>query len=702
MDTKIKWAGLGQIDIDSFSTPRRFNFFVEGISDRAEDKFEEIFGPPEKAAFKDGKPTKAAEGFARKNGKSVDDIEIRDTDKGRYCFLKVEEKGRTAKEILAEIIPQAIAEVGAPKSMTWIPGNKFAWPRPIRHILALLDDEVIEFDFHGIPVGRITRGHPFHGRREIEIEKADIDKFKEELEKEYVILDSEERKKKIKGELERVFKKEGIVFDENKLGTLLDEVTNLVEWPEVVVGEFDEEFLELPKEIVQAAMMEHQRYFPVEKEDGTLINKFVTVSNRPQLKDETVERNAYYLQTIGVGNERVIRARLADAKFFYDEDRGKKLEDYVPELAGMVYHAKLGSNLDKVNRLVELCGKIGPMLGYDKNHTELAERAAFLCRADLVTQMVGEFPSLQGVIGSIYAKEIAKEEEPEVRWAIKRYHNYNVHHYAPGFSGVVANILSTADRLDTLVAFFAIGEEPKGNQDPYALRRAVLGLLDSLENKNVEPAKLLVEATGALINSVEFRPDEVIQNVLRFMRDRLYVKYTSQVYLPDHVRSVLERGMKYPLNRIRPKLKALRNLYKKNKSDWFDLVKSVQRCRPGKIAKDLEEKGLDVNASPDPGKFKPEDDEEGKYEHKLYRLFKEVEKRFIELTDNREYVEAGNYFLEKMKDPINEFYDKVFVNVENPELRLNRVRLTGAIYELFAENFADMAEIAGPEKTSEQ
>jgi glycyl-tRNA synthetase beta chain len=582
--------------------------------------------------------------------------------------------------------------------MTWIPGDKFSWPRPIRHILALLDDEVIEFDFHGIPVGRVTRGHPFHGKRKIKIENADIKEFESILEKELVILDFEKRKKMIRKLIDKEFKKESAVFTD-KLGELLDEVANLVEYPDLIVGEFDKEFLSLPKEIIQAAMMEHQRYFPMERKDGTLISKFVTVSNRPHKKEkESKEEFAKIQASIRAGNERVIRARLADAKFFYDEDRKKKLEDYVPELAGMVYHAKLGSNLDKVNRLVELCGKIGQMLDYDEKTTEYAKRAAYLCRADLVTQMVGEFPPLQGVVGRIYAE--LDGLPPEIALSIEE-HYCSPRSHRDEFSFPTedsGDVLAIADRVDSLVAFFAIGEEPKGNHDPYALRRAAIELLVFLLNPsrfNVALAELIRQGADTLINTLEFNAANVIHKLLNFMHDRLAVYFTSG-FPYDHVNAVLSRGMGYPLYFLIGKLNALTRLYENKKSGWFDLVKSVQRCRPGKIAKDLKEKGLDVNAPPEPEKFT----EEG--EHTLYNLFEKVKPRFIALTYEREYVEAGELFLREMKDPINDFFDNVFVNVEDEEIRLNRLRLTGAIYELFAENFADMAEIAGPEKTSER
>jgi glycyl-tRNA synthetase beta chain len=576
--------------------------------------------------------------------------------------------------------------------MTWIPGNKFSWPRPIRHILALLDDKVIKFDFHGIPVDRITRGHPFHGKRKIKIENADIKEFESILEKELVILDFEKRKKMIRKLIDKEFKKESAVFTD-KLDDLLDEVANLVEYPDVIVGEFDKEFLSLPKEIIQAAMMEHQRYFPMEKEDGTLINKFVTISNRPKRKKETKKKFDKVRATIRAGNERVIRARLADAKFFFEDDCKRPLESYFQDLAGMVYHAKLGSNLEKANRLVRLVSEIGPLLEYDEKVIESARRAAYLCRIDLVTGMVGEFPSLQGIVGKIYAGLDGAEDE--VAAAIAEY-------YWPRYSGeelkagAAGELLLIADKLDSLVGFFAIGEEPKGNQDPYALRRAAIALVTILIEKRhtIAPGAMLVEACNSYINMLEFDPAGLIQNILRFMKDRFYVNYTGQGYPADHVRSVLEDGVRYPLYMLPIKLDALKKLH--DEPGWFDLVKSVQRCRPGKIAKDLEEKGLDVTAPPKPEKFT----EDG--ERTIFGIFEEVRIDFLLLIGKDEYVKAGELFLRRFKDPINDFFDNVFINVEDEEIRLNRLRLTGAIYELFAENFADMAEIAGPEKTSEQ
>ncbi|MHC4660711.1 MAG: glycine--tRNA ligase subunit beta [Planctomycetota bacterium] len=692
----------GEKSPQGFATPRRFCVFIQDLEVETIKTISKVVGPPENVAFKDGKPTKAAEGFAKKLGVSVADLLIEQKDNKNYIYVEVIKEPIAARDYLAKRIPEAISDMDFSKSMRWMPSDKFSWPRPIRHILALLDDEVIEFDFHGIPVGRITRGHPFHGAREIEIKTADVEKFKEVLEKEYVILNHSKRKEKIENRIKAEFEKNGAVFAPD-LENLLDEVTKLVEWPEVIVGKFDEEFLppHVPKEVVKAAMMEHQRYFPMERGDGTLINKFATVSNRPKRADETEKEFKKIRDSIRAGNERVIRARLADAKFFYDEDRKKKLEDYVPELAGMVYHEKLGSNYDKVKRLETLCGKIGPMLGYDETATGNAKRAALLCRADLVTQMVGEFPSLQGVIGGRYSDE---NEDELVTNSIKNYYwpQGAMDKEPPKYPPSV--ILLIADKVDTLVSFFAIGEEPKGNQDPYALRRAAIALNSILMSRmlklNIELARLVKEGCKTLNDSLGVNTSDLMQNVMSFLRDRLTERLKLETGQPiEYIRAVLARGMNRDLYKIKNKLDGLIHL---EGPGWFDLVKSVQRCRPGKIAKDLEKKGLDVKASPEAEKFKPEDDEEGKYEHKLCKLFQEVKDEFISRTNKGEYAEAGKYFLEKMKDPINEFFDKVFVNVEDEEIRLNRLRLTGAIYELFAEHFADMAEIAGPEKTSGQ
>jgi len=672
------------------ATPRRFVIYIpklEGETVGRSTRESRTYGPPLAIAYKDEKPTKAAEGFARKFGRNVDHL-LKDEDEGKVYFI---EPPIPASKYLAEIIPQAIESVIAPKSMTWIPGNKFSWPRPIRHILALLDDKVIKFDFQGIPVGRITRGHPFHGKREIKIENADIKEFEKLLKKELVVLDFEKRREMIKDLIDKAFKAEGEVFNSDRYADLLDEVANLVEYPDLIVGEFDEEFLSLPKEIIQAAMMEHQRYFPMEKQGGTLINKFVTISNRPKRKKEAKKKFEKVKATIRAGNERVIRARLADAKFFFEDDRKRPLESYFQDLAGMVYHAKLGSNLEKANRLVRLCSEIGPLLENDEKVIEQARRAAYLCRIDLVTGMVGEFPSLQGVVGKIYAG--LEGEESEVAEAITEY-------YWPRYSGEnlsadkAGELLLIADKLDSLAGFFAIGEEPKGNQDPYALRRAAIGLVTILVEKriNIAPGALLVEACNSYINMLEFDPAELIQNILRFLKDRLYVNYTSRGYPADHVRAVLEGGVRYPLYMLPIKLEALKKLH--DEPGWFDLVKSVQRCRPGKIAKDLEKKGLDATAPPDPGKFT----EDG--ERTIFKIYEDVRPEFLLLIGKDEYVRAGELFLQRFKDPINDFFDNVFINVEDEAIKLNRLRLTGAIYGLFAENFADMAEIAGPEKNS--
>jgi glycyl-tRNA synthetase beta chain len=449
-----------------YGTPRRLAVLISGLPQRQPEREEEAKGPPAKAAFKDGKPTKAAEGFAASRGVSTADLEIRDTDKGEFVFVQQKIPGRQTAELLQEMVPDWILGLEGDRFMRWGDGEA-KFPRPIRWLVTLLDEQLLPVTLeNGSEVcvsDRTTYGH-----RVLHPDPAVLSAAQDyvsALEKAYVMVDPAARREVILQQVAKVAKSvkgEAVVNDD-----LLAEVIDLVEWPTAIVGKFDEEFLDLPAQVTITEMESHQRYFPVRPtaESDQLLPYFITVSNGDPAKSEAIAR----------GNERVIRARLADGQFFFEADRKQPLADYVPQLATVTFESQLGSVLDKVGRIGKVAALLSSQLALNSEQTQQVARAAELCKADLVTQMVGEFPELQGYIGQKYA--LSSGEPAAVAEAIYE-------HYLPKGAGdslpqsLVGQVVGIADRLDTLVSIFSIGKLPKGSTDPFALRRAANAIVN--------------------------------------------------------------------------------------------------------------------------------------------------------------------------------------------------------------------------------
>ena len=457
---------LSYEDIKFYGTPRRLAVLISGLPQRQPDREEEAKGPPAKAAFRDGKPTKAAMGFAASRGVSVEDLEVRDTGKGEFVFVQQTIPGRTTAELLKEQVTSWIFNLEGNRFMRWSDGE-LRFPRPIRWLVTLLDGELlpitIENGSETCQSDRTSEGHRVLHPEIVSLN--DAQDYASALEKAYVAVDPGERRKTILQQVEKVAQSVSGYAEVNH--DLLAEVVDLVEWPTAVVGRFDEEFLNLPTQVTITEMESHQRYFPVRPKAGSdaLLPYFITVSNGDPAKSELITQ----------GNERVIRARLADGKFFFDADRKKPLEAYVPQLEAVTFEASLGSVLDKANRVVDIAALLSDQLGLSEQEKQLATRAAKLCKADLVTQMVGEFPELQGYIGQKYAA--ASGEPDAVADAIYE-------HYLPKGAGdtlpqtQTGQVVGIADRLDTLVSIFSIGKLPKGSSDPFALRRAANAIVN--------------------------------------------------------------------------------------------------------------------------------------------------------------------------------------------------------------------------------
>jgi len=446
--------------IQIYGTPRRLAVVLEGLPDRQPDREEEVKGPSVQAAFKDGKPTKAAEGFARSKGVSVEDFETRTTDKGDFIFVTLKIPGRPVPELLTELVPQWIFGLEGKRFMRWGDGDQ-RFSRPVRWLVTLWDHDVLPLTLeNGVEVvtsDRLTQGHRVLHPIAAMIPTASD--YLTTLRRAFVEPDPAQRRATILAQAEEAARSVGGVASINE--DLLDEVTDLVEYPTAVVGKFEPEFLEVPAEVLVMEMESHQRYFPVLKAEGSseLLPCFITISNGDPKKSAIIAE----------GNGRVIRARLSDGRYFFDADRKKPLEDYLPQLETVTFQEDLGSMRQKVDRIVQIAGHIARQLKLSEGDRATVQRAALLCKADLVTHMVGEFPELQGVMGQKYA--IASNESQAVADAI-------FEHYLPRGANdqmpqtLAGQVVGLSDRLDTLVGIFSLGMIPTGSSDPFALRRA--------------------------------------------------------------------------------------------------------------------------------------------------------------------------------------------------------------------------------------
>jgi glycyl-tRNA synthetase beta chain len=446
--------------LELYGTPRRLAVLIQGLPERQDDREEAIKGPAAQAAFKDGKPTKAAEGFARSRGVSVSDLEIRSTDKGKFVFVQQKIPGRSTADLLTELVPRWIFGLEGKRFMRWSDGD-LRFPRPLRWLVALLDEAVLPITItngsESFVSDRISQGHRVLHPDPVSIPAAS--EYRDCMETAWVQVDPAQRRALIEAQAHEAAK---LVGGHASISpTLLEEVINLVEYPTAVVGKFDPEFLELPPEVIVTEMESHQRYFPVLKAEGAgeLLPYFITISNGDPAKSDV----------IAAGNQRVIRARLSDGKYFFDLDRKYPLESYLPRLEKVTFQENLGSVRQKVDRIVSIANRLADQLQVSESDRTTIQRAALLCKADLVTQMVGEFPELQGVMGEKYAH--SSGESPEVATAIGE-------HYLPRGAGdrlpvtLAGQVVGLADRLDTLIGIFSLGMIPSGSSDPFALRRA--------------------------------------------------------------------------------------------------------------------------------------------------------------------------------------------------------------------------------------
>ena len=651
-------AGLEFNEIKTFATPRRLTTVVEGLPARSPDMREERKGPRVDA------PDAAIKGFLKSTGlASADQAERRDDKKGAYYVALLERPGHATAEVIAEIIPELVESFPWPKSMRWGCG-RLRWVRPLQSIICLLDGKVVPFEVHGIRSGKETRGHRFMAHEPFKVRR--FKDYDEKLRDAKVILDGDERARIILEGARKAAAKEGLTLLEDE--ALLAENAGLTEWPVVLLGSFDEEFLSVPPEVLATSMKAHQKCFSLRKKDGALANRFIVVANL-EARDKG--------NAIVAGNERVIRARLADAKFFFEQDRKVMLPDRVPKLKEIVFHEKLGSQYERVQRVWRLARELAPLVDADP---DLAERAAILAKADLVSLMVGEFPELQGVMGRYYALD--QEEIEAVADAIAA-------HYRPlGPSDdvprdPVAIAVALADKLDMLVGFWAIDEKPTGSKDPYALRRAALGVIRIvLENDlrlRLKEYLLTHQATAKFDPAVHNLADRL----LSFFADRLKVHLRDQGARHDLVDAVFALGGDDLLIIVR-RVEALGRFL--DTEDGEHLLIGAKRAI--NILRIEEKKDSRIyDESPDPTLFKrPE-------EKALAKAVDAVEKASAAAI-TREDFEAAMAEMAKLRTPVDEFFDHVTVNATDPGLRANRLRLLNRI-RATTLTVADFSKIEG-------
>ncbi|MDI1285236.1 MAG: glycine--tRNA ligase subunit beta [Reyranella sp.] len=651
----LKAAGFAFIGARAFATPRRLALVVDGLPVARDDVSEERRGP------RVGAPDQAVQGFLKGAGLfSLDQAEKRDTGKGEFWFAVITRKGGPTAEALPGIIDTAMKALPWPKSMKW-GSSTMQWVRPLQSIVALFDGKVLAGEvapggaMKPIRFGDTTRGHRFLSKGGISV--TDFADYSAKLRAAHVMLDAAERKKVILDGAEKLCAGAQVTLKADE--GLLDEVAGLVEWPVPLMGTIDAAFMDVPPEVLIVSMKTHQRYFATTKKDGLLANRFVVVAN-----NVTRDGGA----TIVDGNERVLRARLSDAKFFWDQDRKMRLEDRLPGLKNIVFHAKLGTQGERVGRIAKLAVEIaGHVPGADR---ALVEQAALLCKADLVSGMVGEFPELQGIIGRYYA--LSEELPLAVAEAIGD-------HYAPAGpndrcpDAPVSIAVSLADKLDALVSFWSIGEKPTGSRDPFALRRAALGVIRIvIENKIRLPLQPFLKA----------------DDLLAFFAERLKVQMREKGVRHDVVDAVLALGGEDDLVRLLARVEALQSFL--GSEAGKNLLTAYGRAANIVRAEEKKDKALAARIAGKPDAALLEQAEEKAVAASLA----EVERALASSLEAEDFAGAMNAFA-GLRVPIDAFFDKVTVNVaDKPELRLNRLKLLNQIRATM-DSVADFSKIEG-------
>jgi glycyl-tRNA synthetase beta chain len=642
-------------DMKAYGTPRRLVLYVPDVDERQADISKEVVGPPKKVAFDaDGKPTKAALVFAEKNGISVGALTVKSTEKGEYVAARLDEKGGDTADWLKQVLPGFILSIPFQKTMRWM-SKDIRFARPIHWVLALWGGSIIEFDLNGIKSSNLSRGHRFMSPGAFLVK--DFKSYSSQAEPNFVVIDPEVRKQRIikqTGELAR--SKSGAVLDDQGL---VEEVANLVEYPVALLGNFDKDYLRVPKEVLITAMREHQRYFSVVDVNGGLLPHFITISNT----------RAEDMEIVRAGNERVLAARLSDAAYFYDHDVKHPLGDRVEGLKKVTYQEKLGSVHDKTQRVMALAGYLADLFNADK---KVSQRAAELCKADLLTGMVGEFPKLQGVMGRHYA--LASGEGQKVADAI-------LEHYLPRFAGdklpesLEGVCVGIADRIDTITGCFSVGLIPSGSEDPYGLRRQSVAILAMLFERGfrISMADLIAEACKGFGLKKQDK-QKVESDTLDFFRQRLAGMLASEGLRSDVVDAALSVGFDDPLIG-REKVRALDGL--RTSEDYQPLITALKRAGnilPKEFSGSIKKTMLKLDA-----------------EKALYEAFTEIKDSVKEKTAKLDF-RGALADIASLRKYVDAFFETVMVMDKDPEVKNNRLALLAGITGLFSQ-IADFSRL---------
>ena len=635
--------------IETFSTPRRLAIKVTNIPERQEDSEEEVKGPAKKIALDaEGNWSKAAQGFVRGQGLTTNDITFRELKGVEYVYVTKYTPGKPTKEVLTGLA-EVVKSLTFPVTMHWADFD-FEYIRPIHWLVALLDDEVIPFEVLNVQTDRYSRGHRFLGE---DVTFAHVKEYEEKLQEQFVVAAPKKRQQMIVKQAKELAQQNNWVIDLD--ATLLEEVNNLVEYPTVFAGHFEEKYLSVPEEVLVTSMKEHQRYFEVRNEEGLLLPYFISARNGDHVKLDNVIR----------GNQKVLTARLEDAEFFYNEDKKVSIEEYVEKLKSVTFHEKIGTMYEKMQRVQVIARVLGESVGLSAEELTDLQRAAEIYKFDLVTNMVGEFPELQGIMGEKYAR--LNGEKPAVALAIKE-------HYMPTSSegelpeSAIGAVLAIADKLDSIFSFFTVGMVPSGSNDPYALRRQAYGVVRIIEAKNW---------TFPLINLQNTINQEINQDIIRFgielsegqkevidfVKGRLRQLLTTKKVRHDIIDAVLNAEQK-----DLTKAFATAQLFKERLKD-ADFKPSMEALtRVVNLAKKVKD---DTAKEIDPALF------ENEAEKELYEAVNQVKEQLSEQTLDENYNQ-----LVALRPLIEAYFDQTMVMVEEPAVRNNRLAQLQQIAEM--------------------
>jgi len=629
---RIKFSG-----IESFSTPRRVTAIIKDLAEKQDDLDKKSVGPSVEIAYKDGQLTKAGEGFVKSQGATADDIKIIENEKGKYILIEKFIAGKNTREILPEILKNAIKKIEFEKSMKWA-DRTFRFVRPIKWFVTLFDnEEILPFEFEGLKGGNKTRGMRYFASQDIEINNPlDYEKI---LLENFVIVNGEKRREEILKSIRENGEKDGDTAIINKY--LLDEVVNVVEYPFAIKGEFSKDYLQLPEDIITITLETHQRYFPVKDKDGKLSNKFIVIRNAPE-----------YSETVKKGNEKVVEPRLADAKFFFDEDLKNKFADNVEKLKEVTFQKDMGTIFEKVKRSEKIAEYLISELNLNDKKENII-RTVDLAKADLVSNVIGEkeFTKLQGFMGSVYAEK--QGEEKDVALGI-------FEHYLPRYQGdelpttVEGAIAGIADKMDTVIGCFSVGLKPTSSKDPYALRRATQGIIQVVLNSKLSfDYKELIEKAYEIFSAdKKVLEKDVVKDVTEFFKQRI-INVLSEKYKKDLIN--------YEINlesNIVELDKKLSELLKLSQTENFEILINLLK-RVKNIVKDEKNENLNIDST----LFELEE------EKTLHNLANQLES--IENTEFSNYIET----LLNNASTINQFFDNVIINVDNKKLKENRIAL---------------------------